>query len=67
MDQCRAAPRPVDVDDQIEPSPFADGRGTDHLAKFPGRVDVEQRERQRRRIERLDGEMQHNRASLPIE
>jgi hypothetical protein len=35
-----------------------------HFAKFPGRIDVEQRERQRRRIECLDREVQQNGAVL---
>jgi hypothetical protein len=32
---------------------------TDHLAKFPGRIDVEQRERWTRRIKSLARQMQH--------
>ena len=51
----------VDVDDQIETEPprrlVAE---RDHLAEFPGRIDVQQRKRQRRGIERLDRQMQHH-------
>ena len=36
----------------------------DHLAEFPGRIDVHQRKRRFRRIERLHGEMQHHGAVL---
>ena len=36
----------------------------DHLAKFPCRVDMQQRERQRRGIERLECQMQQDRAVL---
>ena len=51
----------VDMHDQVEP----ELRGAviaerDHLAEFPGRVDVQQRERRLRRIERLERQMQHD-------
>ena len=50
---------------QIEPEP----RGRlvaerDHLAELPGRVDVQERERRLRRIERLHRQVQHHRAVL---
>ncbi len=35
-----------------------------HVAELPRRVDVQQRKRRRRRIERLDREVQHHRAVL---
>ena len=38
-----------------------------HVPELPGRIDVEQRERQRPREERLLRKVQHHRASLPIE
>ena len=36
----------------------------DHFPEFPGRVDVQQRERRLRRVERLHREVQHHRAVL---
>ena len=51
----------VDMDDQIEREP-AGGlvAKRNHLAKFPGGVDVQQRERKWRGIEGLDGKVQHD-------
>ncbi len=51
----------VDMHDQVEAEPL---RGCvaerDHLAEFPGGVDVQQREGRLRRIERLQREVQQN-------
>ena len=58
-----AGPQPVliDVDNQLAAEFLgATVAELDHFAKFPGRIDVEQRERQRGRIKCLDGEVQQN-------
>lgn len=48
----------VDMDEQVQPQmlrrPVTKG---DHLVEFPGRVDMQHRERQPRRIRRLDRQM----------
>ena len=46
-----------------EPLRLAVAEG-DHLAELPGGIDVQQRERRLRRIERLHGEMHHDRGVL---
>ena len=59
------SPSSIDVDDQLAAEFLgATVAELDHFAKFPGRIDVEQRERQRGRIECLDGEVQQNGAVL---
>ena len=51
----------VDMHDQFESeAPHGLVAERDHLAKLPGGVDVQQRERQPARVERLDGEVQHD-------
>lgn len=51
----------IDVHDQIDAELAGAGIAKcDHLAKFPGRVDVQQRERRLRRIERLQRQVQQD-------
>ncbi len=55
----------VRVDDELGPDLFRHAVAMrDHVPELPGRVDVHQRERERRRRERLLGEAQHHRAVL---
>jgi len=55
----------VDVNEQLNTELRGDLIAEcDHLLKLPGRVDVENRKRQRRRIECLHGKMQHHRGVL---
>ena len=63
-DRVDAAREPIaiDVDDQFEPELFrARVAERDHLAEFPGGIDVQQRQRRFRRIERLAYEMKQDR------
>ena len=58
-------PIAIGVDAQIEP--MATRRGVakaDHVAEFPCRIDVQQRERWRRRMERLQRQTKHHRGVL---
>ncbi len=58
-------PCAIDVDDQIEPETLHGFIAKpDHVAEFPGGVDVQQRERQIRRMECLPCQMQHDRRVL---
>ena len=57
---------PVDVNQQLHPVRL--GHAVPelvHLRELPGRVDVEQRKRRRRRVERLAREVQQDRGILP--
>jgi hypothetical protein len=55
-------PVAVDADDQLKPELLCTRVAErDHLAKFPGGVDVQQRQRRFRRIERLAHEMKQDR------
>ena len=58
----------VDVRDQLE-AEFVDAgiAERDHLAEFPGGVDVQERKRRLSRIERFQRKMQQDEESLPIE
>ena len=67
VERIDAPPQPVlvGVDDQIEAEPRCRRVAKrDHLAEFPGGIDMQQRKRQRRGIERLPRQMQHDRGIL---
>ena len=51
----------IDMDDEIE-AELGDRRvaKADHVAEFPGRIDMHQRKGRLRRIESLHGQMQHH-------
>jgi hypothetical protein len=52
---------------QVEPASRTAGRGTRHLAELPGGVDVQQRERRRRRAKAFCARRSSTELSLPIE
>ena len=55
----------IDMDQQIETVSCGHTVAEfDHLAKFPARIDMQQRKGQLRRIKGLEGKMQHHRGIL---